>query len=117
MKRIYVSMLAVFFFGATFAQNYNLTFQVDLGSATPSGNGVHVAGSFRRRYAVGALFYSALCFGRGDSRDHIRPSGWGVDCGAWIQDATRRVKAKDSEVFVKNACVDYFETLQKVESE
>ncbi len=40
-------MLAVFFFGATFAQNHNLTFQVDLGSATPSTNGVHVAGSFQ----------------------------------------------------------------------
>lgn len=47
MKKVYLSMLAVFFFGATFAQNYNLTFRVDLGSATPSSNGVHVAGSFQ----------------------------------------------------------------------
>jgi hypothetical protein len=46
MKRIYLSMLAVLFFGATFAQ-HNVTFQVDLGSATPSANGVHVAGSFQ----------------------------------------------------------------------
>jgi hypothetical protein len=47
MKRIYLMMLSVLFFGTTFAQNYNVTFQVDLGSATPNANGIHVAGDFQ----------------------------------------------------------------------
>jgi len=45
MKKFYVSMLAILFMGSTFA--HNLTFKVDLGTATPSANGVHVAGSFQ----------------------------------------------------------------------
>lgn len=46
MKKIYITMLAAFFTVAMFAQN-NVTFKVDLGTATPSANGVHVAGSFQ----------------------------------------------------------------------
>lgn len=47
MKKIYTSLLALFIAGAAMAQNYNVTLQVDLGSATPNANGVHVAGSFQ----------------------------------------------------------------------
>ena len=47
MKKIYAIAAALFFGASAFAQNHNVTFQVDLGSATVNTNGVHVAGSFQ----------------------------------------------------------------------
>ncbi|MEY2971031.1 MAG: hypothetical protein RLZZ599_1404, partial [Bacteroidota bacterium] len=48
MKKLYALAAALFFGVAAFAQTtYSVTFQVDLGSAAASGNGVHVAGSFQ----------------------------------------------------------------------
>ena len=47
MKKFY-ALAAAFFLGVTaFAQTHSVTFQVDLGSASASSNGVHVAGSFQ----------------------------------------------------------------------
>jgi hypothetical protein len=45
MKKMYLTMLAIFAMATAFA--HNVTFKVDLGTATPSANGVHVAGSFQ----------------------------------------------------------------------
>lgn len=47
MKKLYALAAGLFFTATAFAQNYSVTFQVDLGSATVSSNGVHVAGSFQ----------------------------------------------------------------------
>lgn len=47
MKKIYAIAAALFFGASAFAQNHNVTFQVDLGSATVNTNGVHIAGDFQ----------------------------------------------------------------------
>lgn len=47
MKKLYALAAALFVGATAFAQSYSVTFQVDLGSATASTNGVHVAGSFQ----------------------------------------------------------------------
>lgn len=46
MKKIYLSMLAIFAMSTAFAQ-FNLTLKVDMAGQTVSPNGVHVAGSFQ----------------------------------------------------------------------
>jgi hypothetical protein len=48
MKKLYALAAALFLGVGAFAQTtYNVTFQVDMGSATINANGVHVAGSFQ----------------------------------------------------------------------
>ena len=48
MKNFYALAVALFFGITAFAQTtYSVTFQVDMGSATVSTNGIHVAGSFQ----------------------------------------------------------------------
>ena len=48
MKNLYALALALFFGITAFAQTtYSVTFQVDMGSATVSTNGIHAAGSFQ----------------------------------------------------------------------
>jgi hypothetical protein len=48
MKKLYALAAALFLGVSAFAQTtYNVTFQVDMGSATINANGVHVAGSFQ----------------------------------------------------------------------
>ena len=48
MKNLYALALALFFGITPFAQmTYSVTFQVDMGSATVSTNGIHAAGSFQ----------------------------------------------------------------------
>ena len=47
MKKLYALAAALFVGATAFAQSYSVTFQVDLGTATASTNGVHVAGSFQ----------------------------------------------------------------------
>ena len=48
MKNFYALAVALFFGITAFAQTtYSVTFQVDMGSATVSTNGIHAAGSFQ----------------------------------------------------------------------
>ena len=48
MKKLYALAAALFLGVSAFAQTtHNVTFQVDMGSATINANGVHVAGSFQ----------------------------------------------------------------------
>ncbi len=47
MKKIYTLALAMLLAGAAWAQNRNVTFQVDMTGQTISANGIHVAGDFQ----------------------------------------------------------------------
>lgn len=53
MKKIYAFVLGVALSGGLMAQNYSVTFQVDMNNETVSSNGVHVAGDFQSEAGAG----------------------------------------------------------------
>lgn len=52
MKKLYVSLSCLLMAGAMHAQNFNVTFRVDMNAQTVGANGVHVAGSFQSEAGV-----------------------------------------------------------------
>lgn len=54
MKKLYVSLSCLLMAGAMHAQNFDVTFRVDMNGQAVGANGVHVAGSFQSEAGVAA---------------------------------------------------------------